>query len=67
MREEAALEDELEFDVEPESLEDVGSVLPAQTHAEEGFQIEGEGEPESDDVDDDDIAVNDVDEATEQD
>ncbi len=56
VREEEALEEELEFDEEPESLEDVGSVLPAQTQPEEGFQIEGEGEPDSDDADDD-IAV----------
>ena len=56
VREEAALEEELEFDEDPESLEDVGSLLSAQTHPEEGFQIEGEGEPESDDGDDDSIA-----------
>jgi len=54
VREEEALEDELEFDEEPESLEDVGSVLPAQVLPEEGFQIEGEGEPDSDDDNDDD-------------
>jgi len=56
VREEEALEDELEFDEEPESLEDVGSVLPAQMQAEEGFQIEGEGEPDTDDSDDDGIS-----------
>ncbi len=53
VREDEALEEELEFDEEPESLEDVGSVLPEQTHAEEGFQIEGEGDPDSDDESDD--------------
>ncbi len=60
VREEADLEEDLEFDDEPESFDDIGSVLPAQTHAEEGFQIEGEGDPDDDenedidDVDDDD-------------
>jgi hypothetical protein len=53
VREEADLEDDLEFDEEPESLEDVGSVLPAQTQPEEGFQIEGEDAPTADDDDDD--------------
>ena len=53
VREEADLEEDLEFDEEPESLDDVGSVLPAQTQAEEGFQIEGE-DGEADDGDDDD-------------
>ncbi len=68
VREEEALEEELEFDEEPESLEDVGSVLPAQTHAEEGFQIEGEGEPDLDDSDDDSIADDeDVDEGIDED
>ncbi len=54
VREEADLEEDLEFDDEPESLEDVGSVLPAQAQAEEGFQIEGEDSLDDDDVDDDD-------------
>ncbi len=68
VREDEALEEELEFDEEPESLEDVGSVLPAQTHAEEGFQIEGEGDPDDDDPDDgtddddDDLSIEDDDE-----
>ena len=66
VREEAALEEELEFDEEPESLEDVGSVLPAQTLPEEGFQIEGEGEPDSDDSDDSDDASVGEDEATDE-
>ena len=66
VREEAALEEDLEFDEEPESLEDVGSVLPAQTHAEEGFQIEGEGEPDADDADDD-LSMDESDEATDED
>jgi hypothetical protein len=51
VREEADLEDELEFDDEPDSFDDIGSILPVETHAEEGFQIEGEDEP---DVDEDD-------------
>ena len=54
VREEAALEEDLELDEEPESFDDVGSVLPAQTQPEEGFQIEGEGAPDDDDDDDDD-------------
>ena len=57
VREEAALEEDLELDEEPESLEDVGSVLPAQTQAEEGFQIEGEGTPDADDDDDDSMDI----------
>ena len=52
VREEADLEEDLEFDEEPESLEDVGSVLPAEEHAEEGFQIEGEDSGDEDDDDD---------------
>jgi hypothetical protein len=55
VREEADLEEELEFDEEAESIEDIGSVLPAQTLPEEGFQIEGEGEPTPDDGDDADV------------
>jgi len=57
VREEADLEEDLEFDEEPESLSDVGSVLPAQMHAEEGFQIEGEGAPAPDNDSDDSAAV----------
>jgi tetratricopeptide (TPR) repeat protein len=57
LREEEALEEDLEFDEEPESLE-VGLVLPAQMQAEEGFQIEGEEAPAKDDDDAaDEIAV----------
>jgi len=66
VREEEALEEELEFDEEPESLEDVGSVLPAQTHAEEGFQIEGEGEPDSDESGDDGLGVDEDGETTDE-
>jgi tetratricopeptide (TPR) repeat protein len=57
VREEADLEEDLEFDEEPESLEDVGSVLPAEERAEEGFQIEGEdsGDDDDDDLGDDDF------------
>ncbi len=55
VREEADIEDDLEFDDEPDSFDDIGSILPVETHAEEGFQIEGEGEPD-DDEDDEDLA-----------
>ncbi|MEA2026014.1 MAG: hypothetical protein U9O18_04925 [Chloroflexota bacterium] len=54
LREDADLEEDLEFDEEPESLDDIGSVLPAQTQPEEGFQIEGEGTATPDDGDDSD-------------
>jgi len=57
IREEAELEEDLEFDEEPESLGDVGSVLPAQTQPEEGFQIEGEGVAAADDDDGDDAVT----------
>ena len=66
VREEADLEEDLELDEEPESLEDVGSVLPAQTQPEEGFQIEGEGAPEEDEDADEDEGLA-VDEETAQD
>jgi hypothetical protein len=62
VREEVALEEDLEFDEEPESFDDVGSVLPAQTHAEEGFQIEGEGDLD-DDSDDDGFSADDDDDS----
>jgi hypothetical protein len=52
IRDEAGLEEELEFDEEAEAV-DVGAVLPAQTKPEEGFQIEGEGAPDADDGDGD--------------
>ena len=63
VREEAELEDDLEFDEEPESFDDIGSVLPAETHAEEGFQIEGEddADEDADDDADDDVSVGDDD------
>ncbi len=71
IREESDLEDDLEFDDEPESFDDIGSVLPAATHAEEGFQIDGEGDPDDDDDDDpaEDIGDDgeDVDEELEED
>jgi tetratricopeptide (TPR) repeat protein len=57
VREEADLEEDLELDEEPESLEDIGSVLPPQMQPEEGFQIEGEGAPDADDGADDTIAT----------
>jgi hypothetical protein len=66
VREEADLEEELELDEEPESLEDVGSVLRDETHAEEGFQIEGEGAPDDDDDEGDEEDL-DVDEESDQD
>lgn len=56
VRDDVELEEDFEFDEEPESLGDVGSVLPAQVRAEEGFQIEGEDVPDADDSDDDDAA-----------
>ena len=42
VREESELEEDLEYDEEDESIDDIGSVLSAQTEPEEGFQIEGE-------------------------
>lgn len=54
MREESDLEDELEFDEEDETIEDIGSVLSVQVEAEEGFQIEGEVAPDAVDLDDED-------------
>jgi tetratricopeptide (TPR) repeat protein len=56
VRDDVELEEDFEFDEEPESLGDVGSVLPAQMRPEEGFQIEGEDAPDKDDSDDDDAA-----------
>jgi hypothetical protein len=67
VREEAELEDELEFDEEDESIEDIGSVLSAQTEAEEGFQIEGDVPPEAVDLDDEDEAIDEEDEDLEED
>ena len=63
VREEADLEEELELDEEAESIEDIGSVLPEQTQPEEGFQIEGEGEPSADD--DDEVEVDAAEDADE--
>ncbi len=59
IREESDLEEDLEFDDEPDSFDDIGSVLPAATHAEEGFQIDGEGDPDPDDDDDGDGGIGD--------
>jgi hypothetical protein len=50
VREEADLEEELEYDEEPESLEDIDAVLQAETGPEDGFQVEGD-EEDSDDED----------------
>jgi len=54
VREESDLEEDLEFDEEDESIDDIGAVLSAQTVPEEGFQIEGEMPPDADTLDDDD-------------
>ena len=54
VREESDLEDELEFDEEDETIEDIDSVLSAQVEAEEGFQIEGEVPADAVDLDDED-------------
>jgi len=66
VREESDLEEDLEFDDEDESIEDIGAVLPAQTEAEEGFQIEGEIEADVDDLDADDDEDEDEVEAEEE-
>ncbi len=67
MREESDLEEDLEFDDEDESIDDIGSVLSAQTEPEEGFQIEGEVPPDADVLDDDDDDDDDDDELDEDD
>jgi tetratricopeptide (TPR) repeat protein len=67
VREEADLEEELEFDEEDESIEDIGSVLSAQTEVEEGFQIEGEVPPEADVLGDDEDELDEDDEELEED
>ena len=53
-----ALEEDLELDEEPESIDDVGSVLRDETEPEEGFQIEGEDSLD-DDEDDDSVDLDD--------
>jgi hypothetical protein len=65
VREESELEEELEFDEEDETLEDIGAVLAVPTEAEEGFQIEGEVPPEAVDLDDEDDVLDDEDELEE--
>jgi tetratricopeptide (TPR) repeat protein len=69
VREESDLEEELEFDEEDESIEDIGSVLSAQTEPEEGFQIEGEVPPDAAilEDDDEDEGLEDEDEELEED
>jgi hypothetical protein len=62
IREEAELEEDLEFDEEDDSIEDIGSVLSAQSEPEEGFQIEGDVPPEAADLDDDDDEIDEQDE-----
>jgi hypothetical protein len=62
VREEAELEEDLEFDEEDDSIEDIGSVLSAQSEPEEGFQIEGDVPPEAADLDDDDEEIDEPDE-----
>jgi tetratricopeptide (TPR) repeat protein len=54
VREESDLEEDLEFDEEDETIEDIGAVLSAQVEVEEGFQIEGEVPPDTVDLDDED-------------
>ncbi len=68
VREESDLEEDLEFDEEDESIEDIGAVLSAQTEPEEGFQIEGEVPPDADVLgDDDDDELDEDDEDLEED
>ena len=67
VRDESDLEEDLEFDEEDESIDDIGSVLTAQTEPEEGFQIEGEVPPDADVLDDDDDELDDDDEEPEED
>ena len=67
VREESDLEEELEFDEEDESIEDIGSVLSVQTEPEEGFQIEGEVPPEADVLGDDDDELDEDDDDLEED
>ena len=54
VREDADLEEDLEFDEEDEAIDDIGKVLPAETEAEQGFQIDDDGSKSDDDDDDDD-------------
>jgi hypothetical protein len=66
VREESDLEDDLEFDEEDETIDDIGSVLSAQAEAEEGFQIEGEVPPEAVDLDDEDEPLDEEEEDAEE-
>ncbi|MFV2063216.1 MAG: tetratricopeptide repeat protein [Chloroflexota bacterium] len=52
VREDADLEEEFEFDEEAEAITDIGKVLPAETMAEQGFQIKTPGESSDDDGED---------------
>ena len=67
VRDEADLEEDLEFDEDDEAIDDIGAVLSAQTEPEEGFQIEGEVPPEADVLDDDDEELDEDDEEPEED
>jgi tetratricopeptide (TPR) repeat protein len=68
VREESDLEEELEYDEEDESIEDIGAVLSAQTEPEEGFQIEGELPSDADVLgDEDEEAIEDEAEDLEED
>ena len=67
VREEMDLEEELELDEEDEAIEDIGSVLSAETEVEEGFQIEGEVPPEADVLGDDEDELDEDDEELEED
>jgi tetratricopeptide (TPR) repeat protein len=61
VRDESDLEEDLEFDEEDETIDDIGSVLSAQTEPEEGFQIEGEVPADADVLDDEDEELDDDD------
>jgi hypothetical protein len=67
VRDESDLEEDLEFDDEDESIDDIGSVLSAQTEPEEGFQIEGEVPADADVLDDEDEELDEDDEEPEED
>ena len=53
VREDADLEEDLELDEEDEAIDDIGKVLPAETEAEQGFQIDDEDDGETPEEDDD--------------
>jgi tetratricopeptide (TPR) repeat protein len=64
VREEADLEDDLEFDEEPETLDDVDSVLRAEGGPDDGFSIDDgdeDDETAAGDDDDEDLELDDED------